>query len=298
MPVDAQNTPIVIRHGIFSDKKAMSGLEAACRRILPNCQVDNETYRWQDSILHSGVQLAQHVGQLFLSQPAFNKLILIGHSQGGLVCRIAAAALLSPSDLLAVLQKLQTSEDQYYGVAIDGLRKLVGQTKDYAWPTIVVGVAMLATPNSGAITYGQLSLQAQLAVGAAKHLASLGGWKNFDELTTDKLFRIFQRIKIADARYLSISGSRINKYRSLSARTLSSIPVIGRLGLYLDLPNDLIVEDSSVDISKAPLPSEIADLTIRYRHVRTYTDCTDVTHIAIHSNSVVEQVLGLYLPKW
>jgi len=298
MPVNAQNTLVVIRHGIFSDATAMSILETACRRILPNCQVDNQTYRWQDSILHSGVTLARHIGQSISSQPAFNKLILVGHSQGGLVCRIAAAALLSPSDFHAILQKLRASDDYYYNVAIDELSALVRETSSLNWPKIVGGVAMLATPNSGAITYGQLSLQAQLAVGAAKHLASLRGWNNFDELTTDKLFRVFQHIRVPSAHYLSVSGSRINKFRSLSVRTLSSIPVVGRLGLYLDLPNDLVVEDSSVDISKAPLPSEIEDLAVQYRHVRTYTDCIDVSHTAIHSNSAVEQVLGLYLPKW
>jgi hypothetical protein len=129
-------------------------------------------------------------------------------------------------------------------------------------------VVTLATPNAGAITYGQLTVQAQLALLAAKRLAAIGGWKNFDELTTDRLFRIFQNLTIPDVRFLSISGSRVNRYRTISARTLSSVPVIGRLGLYLELPNDLIVEDSSVDLGKAPMPCELDDLATQYTHVQ------------------------------
>jgi pimeloyl-ACP methyl ester carboxylesterase len=299
MPTNSPNTLVIIRHGIFSDDANMQSLTAAITNILPNCTTDNSSYDWQEPILHSGIRLARLAVQAHLKNPQIKKVIFVGHSQGGLVCRVAAAALLAPTALLKLLTPLHTIDPKYYGTAEKELGAFEQAIASAPWSNLIKGVVTLATPNSGAFTYGQMAIHAQLALFVAKRgVRAVRGWKNFDELTTDRLFRILQHLRIPGVPYLSVSGSRINRYRSVSARTLSSIPVIGRFGLYLDLPNDLVVEDSSVDLGKAPLPCEIENLGTQYTHVRSYRNCIDVSHSGIHSDPEVFAVLERHMSTW
>src|SRR6266540_3260232 len=102
----APNTLVVIRHGIFSSAASMQSLEREIRKILTLCSIDNQDYRWEDPILHSGIALADHVLSLS-NTPAIEKIVFVGHSQGGLVCRVAVAALVARSDLLRVESSLK-----------------------------------------------------------------------------------------------------------------------------------------------------------------------------------------------
>jgi Putative serine esterase (DUF676) len=300
MPINAPNTLVYIRHGILSKAASMATLETTIKGILKNCTVDNVSYSWTDFVLLSGVRLARSVLQTVQGDTAgtFKKIILVGHSQGGLVCRIAVAALCDPDGMLKSLRDLNVANLPYYSVPIGELEKMEDTIKSLNIKSKIVGVCTLATPNAGTFTFGQLAIQAQLVFFAAKKVAAFGGWKNFDELTTDKLFRILQAVNVDEVNYLSVSGSGVNRYSSVSARTVSQVPYIKRLGLYMELPNDMVVEDASVDMAKAPMPCEIHDLPAQYTHVRSYLNCTDVSHMGIHSHGDVKKVLDEHLTTW
>jgi hypothetical protein len=298
MPTNSPNTLVYIRHGIFSNHTNMSALEATVKGILLGCSIDNTSYSWSDPVLQSGIRLARLVVQAVQKKGSIQKILFIGHSQGGLVCRVAVTALCDPKRLLDVLRARNAVNEPYYNIPIKELAYLQSDIVTLGIKTRMKGIATLATPNAGAFTFGQLAIQAQLAFFAAKKMAALAGWSNFDELTTDKLFRILQETKVDTIKYLSISGSGVNRYSSVSSRSLSQVPGIKHLGLYMELPNDLVVEDSSVDLSKAPMPSEVADLAQQYIHIRSYTNCTDVSHTGIHHHSTVNALLDEHLSRW
>jgi Putative serine esterase (DUF676) len=300
MPISAPNILVYIRHGIFSNAGGMSALEATVRATLTGCTVDNSSYRWTDPVLLSGILLARFAVQAVQKDTAgtIKKILFVGHSQGGLVCRIAVAALCDPNGLLNVLTALNVANLPYYNVPIGELAQIANDIQTLNIGPLVSGICTLATPNAGAFTFGQMAVQAQLALFAARKAASLAGWKNFDELTTDKLFRILQWMVIPRVKYLSISGSGVNRYSSISARTVSQIPGIKRLGLYMELPNDMVVEDASVDMSKVPMPCEIDSLAGQYTHIRSYVGCTDVSHTGIHNHATVNLLLDKHRTRW
>jgi hypothetical protein len=76
-----------------------------------------------------------------------------------------------------------------------------------------------------------------------------------------------------------------------------SIPYVGKLAPRLMLPNDLVVEDESVDMSKAVLPSEIVSPS-QYSHVRAYVDCARVTHSGVHKNVEVFDEVARNIADW
>jgi len=298
MPINSPNTLVYIRHGIFSGHASMSTLATTVQGILLGCSIDNTSYTWSDPVLQSGIRLARIVVQAVQKNSTLQKIILIGHSQGGLVCRVAAATLCDPAGLMNVLNARNAANLPYYSMPIQELGNIQSAIVTLGIKSRIKGVVTLATPNAGAFTFGQLAIQAQLAFFALKNMAALAGWKGLDELTTDKLFRILQETRVDKVKYLSISGSGVNRYSSVSSKSLSQIPGIKRLGLYMDLPNDLVVEDSSVDLSKAPMPSEIQSLTQQYTHIRAYKNCTDVSHTGIHHHSTVNTLLDEHLIGW
>lgn len=279
---------IFVRHGILSRPEAMAGLAGRLEQI-PNTKVDNSNANWKLPVLKSGLRLAcEVVKKSGESEP--RRIILIGHSQGGLVCRIAAVAICDPrfsanvpvKDTAAELNTWRNECQQHAARVASYLR----------------GVITLATPNAGALTFGQFSIAGRLLLKSTTKVANLLSVRDVADLTTDRLFRILQNFRVPDVKYLSISGSVVSRYSKANHDDLSEIPFLSRLGVHLEKPNDGIVEDCSVDIRQALLPPEIRDLDKQYEHVRTYRDCIDVNHVNIHGNDVVVDIIRSRIAQW
>jgi hypothetical protein len=249
--------------------------------IVPN----NEDSDWTAPVLQSGLRLADKVLAVFNEEQP-RRVILVGHSQGGLLCRIAAMAICglvhAPAEVPAA-----------FNVWMRNNRQRAMQVSPY-----LRGVIMLATPNSGAFTFGQLSVGGRLLLKSMTAVANLLGVRDVAELTTDRLFRSFQHFRVPRVRYLSISGSAVNRYSKISHDDLSEIPFISRLGIHLEKPNDGVVEDCSVDLHEASLPPEIYNMEEQYEHVRVYRDCIDVSHTNIHENETIVDIIRDRIAGW
>ncbi len=271
---------IWVVHGILSKADNMTDLRNQLHEAgMCTYAID---YAWKRSVLFNGIQLAREIRASCARQ-----VVLVGHSQGGLVCRVAAAALRDFPGLAAGIGELRlVGNVEYQRDAANALADL-GATAPTSEPR-VVGVATVATPNSGALTFGQLSLGARVLSSALDRFWHTTGFDNVIELTTDRLFRVLQYASVRDVSYLSMSGSYANRFRGgVTSQDLADLPIVNRLGVHLDLPNDLIVEDASVDMREAVLPTEIFDLDGQYQHIRLFRNCADVTHSGIHSNPTV-----------
>jgi pimeloyl-ACP methyl ester carboxylesterase len=289
---------IVIRHGIFSNANNMSTLQEKVEAWFPSATIDNDSYEWTEPVLWNGICLAENLVNRWVGA-GFEHILLFGHSQGGLVCRVAVAAICERAGFERWVRMEPYLDSAYRTKALERLENLRAKDDVVAECAKHIRlVVMLATPNAGALTHGQMALIARAFLDTAKWFASRKGLINFKELTTDRLFRILQHLKVSKVKYLSISGSKVNRYSTFNHGDLTLIPGLSRLGLYLDRPNDLIVEDSSVDLRRSPLPSEIADLDQQYRHVRCYTDCLDVSHLSIHGNHEVFASIQQTLAEW
>ena len=288
---------VFLRHGILSSAERMADLEKAieeasvCGRRI---EVNNQSYLWRNSVLLNGIELATQVLERISSQDC-DHIALVGHSQGGLVCRVAAAALSSREELLQGINRAGYIDGQYRREAIDKLTTLGSPEKVLQK---LRGVITLATPNSGAMTFGQLAFGGKVTLGIAQLIGAAGIVVNLADLTTDRLFRILQHVKVRKIRYLSISGSAVNRFSVFSHSDLSEIPLASRLGVHLELPNDWIVEDESANIKNAVLPPEIADVQNQYEHIRWYPDCSQVTHPGVHANSDVRQIVIRRIQQW
>src|ERR1700723_1197185 len=88
------NPVIVVRHGIFSDHRPFQDLENFLDAKFPKAKIDNHKYEWKDSVVMNGTRLADSI----LGDPSMDgrPLVLIGHSMGGLVCRVANLILSEP----------------------------------------------------------------------------------------------------------------------------------------------------------------------------------------------------------
>jgi pimeloyl-ACP methyl ester carboxylesterase len=269
------NTLVIFRHGLFADETSMQPLEKYINgHVLPGCMTDNEPYRWQDRVLDTGIDLAKYLLSKLAGDPKIQKIIMVGHCQGGLVCRVAAATICDHAGLLGSFWR---RDDPWLTNARTELRTmdaaLLGEARKR-----MHSVVMLGTPNSGMYTYGQLSMLATIAVRETTRLVTVRGWNNFTELTTDRLFTLLQKVRVPDVKYVSLSGSSHSRYGAALGVKLADLPLISRLAPSLEVPNDGIVEDSSVDLGDAPLPPEIEDLDKQYKHVRSYTECIRVAH--------------------
>jgi hypothetical protein len=275
---------LFLRHGISSRWEALEGLANRLRQI-PGTLVDNSESHWKEPVLTAGLRLAEEVVTKF-DESLHERIILIGHSQGGLISRVAAVAICDPDFVVQErADALAEGKDSF-------------QEKAQKAAPYLRGVIMLATPNAGAFTFGQMSIAGRLLLHGATKIADLRGIRDLADLTTDRLFRILQRYRVAKVNYLSISGSMVSRYSRLSHDDLAEIPLISRLGVHLEKPNDGLVEDSSVDLSQAPLPSEIYDPESQYEHVRVYRDCIDVSHVSIHGNELVVGIIRNRLARW
>jgi pimeloyl-ACP methyl ester carboxylesterase len=255
---------VFLRHGFMSDGNIFQALEATINNSLPGTLVDRSSYDWRAPVMINGLRLAQ----LVLNSAGERPIYLVGHSMGGLISRVAAIALHDPAAMLQHLHLLLAGWNFDLAEA-KGLCSTL-QQRDIA------GVVTLATPNSGAVTHGQLSLLAHLL---RKPFSSYAN--SVVDLTTDHLYRFLQRYAV-NIPALSLSGSAVSVLSNQARGPL-------RIATGLKMPNDGIVEDVSVDLTQSVLPNEIVNsLSTRYLHIRAYPDCTDVWHTTIHQNSLVQ----------
>jgi pimeloyl-ACP methyl ester carboxylesterase len=271
---------IVIRHGICSSFQAFVKLAAYLQKSLPQATIDNQNYPWRDSVLVNGARLANHILKTYSPD---RPLVLVGHSMGGLVCRIANIALRDPSSFVLLVS------GQMLGLGYAGTEMLEIQNLRLTNhpPRSVERVITLATPNSGAALQGQVTgIAALLQVGINAFPPTRSG--SVADLTSDRLFRLLQNFCV-DTPTLSISGSKGNRFALGSGQLTAWLT---KAGLRLEMPHDLIVEDRSVDLRNSILPNEIVQQgSTPYLHMRTYLDCTDVTHTNIYDDVTVRETI-------
>jgi pimeloyl-ACP methyl ester carboxylesterase len=272
------NPAIFIRHGICSNKTPFQLLEQHLASKFPNAIVDNRSYDWRDSVLVNGARLANLILKIVGERP----LVLIGHSMGGLLCRVANTIFQDPGlfDHLTSAGQHGYNGNDIVEIGNFGFR----YAKKMPTPSLI---AMLATPNSGAMLHGQISgIPALLKLAA--HLFPPTNLESVKDLTTDRLFRFLEHFSVASAG-ISISGSKGNRFARASG-TISGW--LGSKGIRINMPNDLVVEDQSVDLNSSILPNEITHFGKgKYLHARCYTDCTDVWHSNIYDDWNVRDLL-------
>jgi pimeloyl-ACP methyl ester carboxylesterase len=271
------NPYVVIRHGILSDDIPFKGLAKFIQTKFPNAIMDNQPYTWTDSVVLNGTGLAKAL----LAEPRAGSrpLVLIGHSMGGLVCRVANLLLRNPS--------LISGNRQIFQNYCDGDRNafstLLGLGLNQHAARNVNLLVTIGTPNSGTMLKAQISTLADvLSKILSVKFASL------KDLNTPRLFQLLQYFSV-DTPTLSISGSGWNRFNK------SSTPPIfwaSHAAASFNLPNDMIVEDRSVDLAQSILPSELlSHPSAKYLHVRMYRDCTDVIHTTMYDHAEVRNLL-------
>ena len=260
------------RHGMFSDSKSMDFLVGALEETGLFGSANNECYEWRNRVVATGLCLATKV----VRTAPDGCVLLVGHSQGGLVCRVAAV-LLAGTHLTNCGQFTETilKWQDRFNVPELTPRKLA--------------VVTIATPNAGAMTFGQMSVAAQISGRAIKEAARIGGFHNLEDLTTPVLFQEFENWSVK-AKYLSISGVCVNRYDRRWVHNLAELLPIRRVSIRFDIPNDLIVEDSSTDLRQSLIRSEV-DLAGSYRHVRAYPKSILLDHSSVRESDEVVRVI-------
>jgi pimeloyl-ACP methyl ester carboxylesterase len=273
---------LIVRHGFCSDHKPFVSLSKSLGARFSGATVDNTDYGWTKPVIENGIMLALHILNTYGdSEP----VCLIGHSMGGLVCRVANVALREPVGLLNHLSLL---------TALTGngsLRAAKGKAAQLRKRSIA-GLVTLATPNSATLTYGQIAAWMKM-VSSAATLGFPNKTASFVDLTTDRLFRFLQNYRV-DTPALSISGSAHNRF----AKKRPALGVLVGLAGTLAVPNDGLVEDRAVDLSASILPNEICHMgASRYVHLRAYPDCSDVTHSSIYDDPAVFSALAAFVER-
>ncbi len=270
---------IFIRHGVCSSHLTFNPLKQHILSVFPNAVVDNQTYNWRDSVLVNGARLANQV----LQGPKGRPLVLIGHSMGGLLCRVANAVFQDPNLFIFLASNL-APHLTYKQTDLLEIATFPFANAPMPNPSLVI---TLATPNSGAMLHGQISgIPSLLKLGL--NLFPPTNLESVADLTTDRLFRFLQEFS-SNAPMLSISGSKGNRFATASGTVVS---LIGKWGLRMEMPNDLIVEDRSVDLHQSILPNETVHYgAAKYLHARCYVDCTDVWHSNIYDQPKVRELL-------
>jgi len=273
------NPVIFIRHGICSTSTPFQSLEQYLAGVFKNSTIDNSSYKWRDSVLVNGARLANDILKVAGDRP----LVLIGHSMGGLLCRVANAILANPNYFLSLVSS-RAPQLTYKETDLLEISNYPFRRTKMPKPTLII---TLATPNSGAMLQGQISgIPALLK--AALNLFPPTNLESVADLTTDRLFRFLQNFSVSTP-MLSISGSKGNRFARASG-TISTW--LGKKGVRIEMPNDLIVEDRSVDLRYSILPNEfIHHGTAKYLHARCYVDCTNVWHSNIYDDMNVRELV-------
>jgi len=278
------NPIFFIRHGIGSSHKPFVSLAQFLQSTFPQSTIDNQSYDWKDSVLLNGARLAKQVVNTNTDRP----LILIGHSMGGLLCRVANVALTDPSGFVALAKSLapQLTYPNVDVLSISALQLLPPKSP-------ITAMITLATPNSGAMLAGQLSGIPYL-LKTALNLFPPTNLQSVADLTSSRLFRFLQHFSVNTCT-LSISGSQSNRFARASGQLTAWV---GKAGLKMEMPNDLIVEDRSVDLQYSILPNEILHHgKSPYKHARCYLDCVDVAHTNIYDNQNVRNLMVDFLER-
>ncbi len=267
------------RHGVLSDSKSMAWLACQLEQTKRFGGSNNKDYEWRDDVVDSGLNLAEDVRNAITGNGV--DVLLVGHSQGGLVCRVAAVALAGKHvGTCGQFTKRIIQWQCRNGVPKEGSMKL--------------GVVTIATPNAGVLTFGQMSVAAELLGRGIMEVASLlGATRDLQDLTTPRLFQEFENWYV-DAKYLSISGVCVNRYNRGWVRDLAELWPIKRVSVRFDVPNDLLVEDSSTDLRQSLIRPEV-DLINSYRHVRVYPESTSLNHWGVRRSGEVVKVIAANL---
>ena len=268
------------RHGALSDRESMDWLAAQLGQLKGfKCgTANNEGYDWRQEVVKSGLKLAEEV----TTAQHKGDVLLVGHSQGGLVCRVAAIALVGKQ------------HDGMYGQFTKCIKKWQSCNGAPKEGSMKLGVITIATPNAGVLTFGQMSVAGELLGRTTmKALDWLGRMRNLKDLTTPRLLEEFQNWRV-DARYLSISGVCVNRYKRGKVRDLAEIWPIKRVSVRFDVPNDLLVEDSSTDLRQSLFRPEV-DLANSYRHVRAFPESVSLDHGNVRTSHEVVKVISTNL---
>lgn len=147
---------IVLRHGLASNEDVLAPLAKFLIGRAPSAFLDNSSYNWRESILRNGVDLASYLAKRYAGRP----LVLVGHSMGGLLCRVANLALNCNADFVSVMKSAGFTfgfreEDRAY--AVSTAEAIANTTKP-----VIKGIITLATPNSGALTRSQMGSYSNL----------------------------------------------------------------------------------------------------------------------------------------
>ena len=261
------------RHGIMSNSNSMECLAKQLDKEECFSAANNECYRWRNEVVESGLSLADRV---LGATATGSKVLLVGHSQGGLVCRVAAVALVGEcigkgGEVTRRIKQWQSRAETSRG------RRL--------------GVVTIATPNAGALTFGQMSVAAELlartVMGAARLLL---GFADAKDLTTPRLFQEFENWRV-NARYLSISGVCVNRYNRGLIGNLAELCPTRRVSIRFDVPNDCVVEDSSTDLRQSLFRPDV-DLGANYKHVRAFPTSTVLWHSDIRDSGEVAKLIA------
>jgi triacylglycerol esterase/lipase EstA (alpha/beta hydrolase family) len=288
--VATQPLRIFLLHGFLSKPEAMHELENLLAPSLQGARFDRFAYDWKQSVLLSGAELANAV---FSLPDAKVPVYLIGHSMGGLVCRVANVILADPKHFSSLIPSFAALGFQ------DDINFLKSKDFGHRTPRPINGVITLATPNSGTMLQGQVSsLLAAIQFGIGR-FSSLRHQSVVD-LTTERLFNLMQLFSVSNPA-LSISGSLVNRFRTGAGQMTK---YLGQFGLNLTLPHDGIVEDVTVDMTRSILPNEFVHHgSSPYLHLRAYEDCTSVAHCTakdirgIHCNRIVADYIADFIAR-
>jgi pimeloyl-ACP methyl ester carboxylesterase len=271
------NPYVVIRHGILSDDTPFQGLAKFIQTKFPNAIIDNQRYTWTDSVVLNGTRLAKAL----LAEPnaANRALVLIGHSMGGLVCRVANLLLRDPSLISGNRQVFQN----YCDGDRNAFSTLLGLGLNQHAARNVNLLVTIGTPNSGAMLKAQISALADVL----RKVLSVK-FASLKDMNTARLFQLLQYFTV-DTPTLSISGSGWNRFKKSSTPPIFWAP---HAAASFNFPNDMIVEDRSFDLAQSILPSELlSHPAAKYLHVRMYRDCTDVIHTTMYDHEEVRNLL-------
>jgi hypothetical protein len=289
---------IVLLHGYRSDANVLTPLANYLYAGI-GVDVENQSYDWTQSVIRNGIDLAADLEKRFPGRP----IVLVGHSMGGLVCRVANIVL-QCNNFASVMSSHGRTWD-YPLIDIQRAEALGQRTSSSLSGSDIRGVVALATPNSGAMTKAQTASLLNLTalwhgispsglLGASKSVGSVvsayynARYQSTKDLTTIRLFRMFQHFHVQNC-CLSVSGSKIN---TLSGKDLLANS-IKFAGVEIALPNDGIVEDRSVDLGQSVLPHEFDQA--KYTHLRTFEDCAFVDHFNIYNMEVVRSQVSRFI---